>query len=253
MQMPSGRRGSGFAGTSPLPTGAEFPNEAAMRAPLEAWCRFQGLFMRWELPLPWGVCDVVGVRFRERSAKRRLACGQLSPLVSMDLVRLLNLIPDLTSRQAVTLKRLQTLQANSRLPSQVLSDVEWLTKRRFVYSPRKNQVQKLVPWIPLHRKIIAVEMKLRRVSAAIAQARPHLAFADESYIALPENLAAQVSAGRRRAEFLRCGVGLLAVSSRGVRRLVVSRRQVGGAEPSGVLQTYCAERFWKMWLTDSAT
>jgi len=70
-------------------------------------------------------------------------------------------------------------------------------------------------------KIIAVEAKLSRWKEAIDQARSYLAFADQSFVALPESLTKHNRHVRQACR--EAGVGLLAVSLDGVR--IVSRRR----------------------------
>lgn len=238
--------------TRPIPRRPVLQSEAQMRAPIDAWLRTQGFLTKLEFSLPWGICDIVGVRFRERSARHRAASRRTQSVSSLELLQLLDLIPDRSSGRAITLARLQRLLASVRSPSQVQRDIGRLTAKRLVYSPRKNQLQKATPWRPLPCKIFAVEMKLRKVDIALAQACSHLGFTDASYVAFPQDVARRVSQNRRR-DFLERGVGILSVTADDVRVALKPCRRAAGAEHSRLLQIHCAERFWAAWLTDNAS
>jgi hypothetical protein len=105
-------------------------------------------------------------------------------------------------------------------------------------------MQKLNGWMPLHKRLIAVELKLNRVEEAISQARNNLIFADSSYVWLPKKLALRVASRRiRESSFLESGVGLLAVASAECEILIPSRHC--SAKPDPVIQFYCVEKFWR--------
>ena len=223
-----------------------------MRPPIEDWCHSLGFLTKSEFSLPWGICDLVGVRFRQRNALQRKASKLIRPVGSLELLQLLELIPDSKTGHAITIERLKRLLANSRSPDQVHADIRRLGHKRLVHFPRRNHVQKNAAWQPLHGKILAVEMKLRRVKVALAQARSHLAFADESYVALPGNVAELVASSERRLEFLCHGVGLLAARPDGV-QVLISGTKARRTEFGNLFRHQCAERFWKMWLINSAS
>ena len=221
-----------------------------MRVPVERWLASQGFLTKSEFVLPWGVCDVVGVQFRNESAKQRMVFGQTQPVSSLQLIQLLELMPD---RRAVTVAKLRRILAVSGSSSQLDVDLQKLKMKRLVSFPRRNQIRKHAPWAPLQRKIVAVEMKLHRVSAALGQARAHLAFADDSFVALPDGVAERVIRGSRRQEFLDHGVGLLSVFPQHARIVLPPRSRPQSSNISRLFQAHCAERFWKMWLTGNAS
>jgi hypothetical protein len=65
--------------------------------------------------------------------------------------------------------------------------------------------------MPYHEQLVVVELKLRRVDEALAQARRHKAITAESYVGMPAVTAERVAASEQRAEFKAAGVGLLSV------------------------------------------
>ena len=224
-----------------------------MRSPVARWLDSLGFLTKVEYSLPWGTCDMVGVQLLDSQAKVRLASGLTKPIDALELIQLLELIPTRESKRAATVSRLKRRLAASRSPSQVDADVERLVARKLVSFVRKNHVQRNIAWPPLCRKIVAVELKLHRVSTALAQAQVHLAFAHESYVALPENVAKRISTGRWRQDFRRRRVGLLAVGSAGVRVAIVSRERADATRRYGFLRTQCIERFWTTWLTSNSS
>ena len=233
---------------TPTPAHLPFRTESEMRGPVALWLNAQGFLTKAEFPLPWGICDIVGVQFQDARARERLASKQTQPVSSLELLQLLDSLPH---HRAITLARLNRLLAASRSPSQVTADLQRLKAKRLVTFPRRNHIRKQVSWLPLHQRIIAIEMKLRRVAAALAQARAHLMFANESYVALPGDLADHVSATNRRLQFLDCGVGLLSVRPNRTQILLTSSNGLRPCDITPLLQTHCTERFWKMWLTNN--
>ena len=99
---------------------------------VEAWLRSQGLFVRREVWMPSGVCDIVGCRFNEERLAVRLATGY-----------------------------------RARSTSQSSRDAE------------KGQ-----PWLPIHKRLVFVELKLSRRGEVWWQAQRHR-YWGETYVAMP--------------------------------------------------------------------
>ncbi len=67
-------------------------------------------------------------------------------------------------------------------------------------------------WRPLQDRIIAVELKLSRVTDVLHQAYNNLSWVDESYAAMPVGIARRVYGRKERwGKYWRNGIGLLAV------------------------------------------
>jgi hypothetical protein len=64
-------------------------------------------------------------------------------------------------------------------------DLRALIADRFVVVKKNGSFQKVNGWAPLHQRIVAVELKLRRISEALSQGLSNRTFATESYVALP--------------------------------------------------------------------
>jgi hypothetical protein len=114
----------------------------------------------------------------------------------------------------------------------------------FVINTDSGELQRLNGWFPLHKRLVAVELKLHRIEEVMSQAQKNLSFATESYVALPKDVAARVSEKRARwAPFFENGVGLLSVTQRACNLLIPARRQPRAVD--NVIQFCCVEKFWR--------
>jgi hypothetical protein len=225
-----------------------FRNEGAMAASVVRWLQSDGLAVRHEFSLPWGVCDILAARLRSSRVRRRLKLGQRAPVGPPLRVQLLTQIPDEAEKRCVRLETLYRRYDGVLDRTTVSAEVQRLVASRFVHLTRYG-LQKRNAWYPLHDRIIAVELKLTRVSEALEQARRHLRIATKSYVALPMELARRVAQSDRRTGFRQSGVGLLGVSPR--RCDVLLRSSCRTQKPDDVLQMHTIERFWRSRPKDS--
>jgi hypothetical protein len=124
-----------------------------------------------------------------------------------------------------------------------MTEVEKLVADRFVLQTHTGSLQKLNGWVPLQKRIVAVELKLMRVSEALCQAASNRAFATESYVALPWEMAHRLSKGPRVPDFDAAGVGILAVAHNTCRVMLPASAR--GIKTDLTLQMHCVERFWR--------
>jgi hypothetical protein len=221
-----------------------FSSEATMTKPVLQWMQSLGLQVKLEFITPWGMCDLVGLSFKKRARTARLKLGQTQPIGSLIGAALLAQIPDAKTHRTTTLRRLKQECFPTISEDTVAEQIQRLIADGFVLSSGANRLQKLNGWIPLHKRLIAIELKLNRVEEALSQARNNLIFADKSYVGLPKDVAERVAASRtRRSTFLNEGVGLVSVSSRECKILIPSRQRPSGPDP--VIQFYCVEKFWR--------
>jgi len=221
-----------------------------MREPVAQWMRSQGLTIRAEFISPWGICDLVGLCFNEHNVARRNHLKQNRAVTSMVRAALLLKIPDIESNEAITINQLIKECSPSLIPERVTAEAERLVKDGFVLRRKRNSLQKINGWTPLQKRFIAIELKLKRVAEAILQAENNFGFADESYIALPDDLATRLAAKlARRETFKASGVGLLGVTSNSCKLLIPSHRQ--NIEKDAVVQFYCVEKFWSVCAKDN--
>jgi|SRR6202521_2438473 len=232
-------------GHSPLPNTDDprFRRENEMAAPVIRWLQRSGLSVKPEFSVPWGICDLVGVKLDPVRVKRRLLYGQTRPIGPLIRLHILSRIPEADSGKSITLEKLKK-DLSDHLPLDILSrELELLACGKFVTSPRRNFFQKANGWAPLHVRIVAVELKLTRVSEALSQAASNRAFATDSYVALPGKLATRLGRGDRADIFRRSGLGLLAVWHHACRELV--RPSENKAVCSEIIQSHVVERFWR--------
>jgi hypothetical protein len=230
-----------------VPTERRFRVEREMLAGALNWFKRQGLLIKKEFYTPWGVCDVLGLSFSEERVKQRLNLRQRNCIGPPLRVALLHRIPDSESGTSISTKRLAREFSKVIPEYEVQRELEQLIDRRFVCRTRCGCVQKQHGWLPLHERIVALELKLDRVDEALSQAVSHLRFATESYVGFPDEIAHRAfSCDRRREQFRKYGVGLLAVRADQCETLLQSDpRQV---RADLVLQMHCAERFWRSYV-----
>lgn len=220
-----------------------FHLESEMQAPVRLWMEGQGLATKTEFATPWGICDLVGVSFDGSSVAKRLTHRQTRAIGSAATIAVLHEIPDIEAQASITFHRLARRLENQFDHDGLAKELDRLLRTRFVVSPRKNAFQRVNGWLPLHRRIVAVELKLSRFTEALGQASSHLAFATESYVALPRDLALRVARDHRASQLTASGVGLVAVTENSCELL-----QLSSGAPSfvdQVLQHACVERFWR--------
>ena len=99
-------------------------------------------------------------------------------------------------------------------------------------------------WMPLQDRLVAVEMKLSRIDEAMRQALNNLGFAEESYVALPSDVAHRVAASAVRwSGFFDAGIGVLSVAGDGCAVLVPGPQEP--CESDSAIRLYCVEKFWR--------
>ncbi|MBM4044244.1 MAG: hypothetical protein FJ279_03955 [Planctomycetes bacterium] len=224
-----------------------FRFEQEMARPARAWLESRGLLVKSEFPTPWGICDLVGCALDTRSATRRLKLGQRSPIGSLARVRLLSIVPE---GRPISLETLSQRLGGFTGRSEIAHEMDQLVAKNFVEITRTGMYLRRNGWEPLHKRIVALELKLRRLTDALNQAIAHLEFADEAYVGLPAHLAEQLALGTKRQQFLCAGIGVLAVGRNECRVVLPASRRSHG---NPALQTYFAERFWRTYLKDIST
>jgi hypothetical protein len=158
-------------------------------------------------------------------------------------------IPETETGRSLRLETL-TREYLTLIPEEdVRQHAEKLIAQKFVRRSSRNGLQRLNGWFPLHKRLMAVELKLTRIDEVMCQARNNLHFADESYVALPSDVALRVFLKRERwSEFFNQGVGLLSVTLGGCEVLI---RSHGRIEKEPALQFYCVEKFWRSFIKGS--
>jgi len=226
-----------------------FEYEHEMVEPAQAWLKSKGLMVKREFSTPWGICDLVGCSFNKHNVKRRLRLRQTRPIGSHFRVMLLSHIPDEGENRPITAHRLVRRFSEFFDEAQVMLELGRLQRDRFVQRTPRGSFYKVNGWAPLHKRLIAVELKLSRITEVLHQAIGHLEFADESYAGLPMPTAKRLVASRRKMEFIQAGVGVLGVESGKCR--IVLKSGVPKKDLESVIQAHCVERFWRTHPKDS--
>lgn len=220
-----------------------FKLETEMAPAVSDWLRKLRLTVKEEFSLPWGICDLVGVSLNLNNVRKRLTLKQTKAIGPLWRVDLLRYIPDQETGRTISVRQLERVYGN-RIPTPVVTtEIEKLVSDRFVLRTRTGSLQKLNGWVPLQKRIVAVELKLMRVSEALCQAASNRAFATESYVALPWEMARRLSRGPRVSDFNDAGVGILAVAHDACRVMLPASAR--GIKTDLTLQMHCVERFWR--------
>ena len=218
-----------------------FNCEAEMTGPVKRWMESSSLIVKSEFISPWGLCDLVGLSFRKRNVALRLGLGQRRPLTSMTRAALLLQIPDADTNEFITMRQIIATCAPALPKEVVVEEAQRLMDDKFVIR-KGDRLQKVNGWMPLQKRLVAIELKPKRVGEAMLQAQNNLGFANESYVGLPKALAARMAGSARRDDFCKRGVGLLAVTPVSCEILIRSRHVSAG---NAVFQFCCVEKFWR--------
>ena len=220
-----------------------FDYENQMVEPAEAWLLSKGLMVKREFSTPWGICDLVGCSFNKHNVKKRLRLRQTKPIGSHFRVMLLSHIPDEAENCSITADRLVSKFSEFFDEAQIMVGLGRLQRDGFVQRTPRGTFYKVNGWAPLHKRLIAVELKLSRITEVLHQAIGHLEFADESYVGLPMPTAKRLVEGKRKTEFIQAGVGVLGIESTKCRILLKSAASKSTSD--SVIQAHCIERFWR--------
>lgn len=221
----------------------EFSRESDMTAPVVKWLQSRGYQIKREFSLPWGVCDVAAIKLRSKAVERRLSFGQGRSVCQHSQLHILSLIPDVSTGTSITLSQLRRASGNDGSETALVEDLELLLRNRFLISPTRNRYQKLNGWAPLQSSLLAVELKMQKVSQVISQAVYNQAFADKSYVALPWQVALRLAASEKASDLRSKGIGLLAVEAERCRVLIRPAKML--ARRDQIVEAHCVERFWR--------
>jgi len=208
------------------------------------WMKSDGMVVKSEFVTPWGICDLVGLRFNPGNVAHRLELKQTRAVSSITRAVLLLRIPDVETKKSTTLDRLVRQCAPSIPEEVVFEETARLIADRFVVSSSRGWLQKVNGWMPLQDRLVAIELKLSRIDEAMHQGLNNLGFADESFVGLPSDVAHRVASNARRwSDFFDAGVGLLSVARRSCEVLVPARKTRNWTDKA--IQLYCVEKFWR--------
>ncbi len=227
-----------------------FRYESEMAKIVENWLLSQGMHVKREYPTPWGICDLVGCELNKNRVRKRLSLGQKHPIGSQFRVMLLSYIPDITQSEVITFNELHE-QFNSFFDKTFIEkELTKLKKDKFVHELEPGIYQKVNGWFPLHKRIVAVELKLSRISEVISQAANNLEFADETYVAMPYDKAKHLFANRVQRQLVENGIGIIGVQQECIKVLLKSKFK---GDKNFVSAMHCVERFWRTHIKGNLT
>ena len=214
-----------------------------MAYPVSEWLAGQGLAVKPEFRMPWGICDLVGVALDEGHAAIRLQHGQRKAIGPLSRVALLLKLPNVDSGRSATFAGLKSRLKHWMNEEQLLRSLQQLHTDHFVHSPRSGCFQRLDGWWPLERRLVTVELKLSRVRDAIFQAACYTSIAHESYVAFPMETAERLLAAGPLREVREAGVGVLGVDIHRCSVLLSPVQQ--GRTRDEIVRTHAVESFWR--------
>lgn len=221
-----------------------FKRESEMTPSVVRWMKLSGLQTRREFITPWGICDLVGVTLNSKRVDYRRRLKQTKSISSITRAALLLSVPEVETTKSVSLDRLKKNFEHAIPEEVVVIEVERLITDRFVLKNKNGRLQKLNGWMPLHERLVAVELKLTRVDEAFRQAISNLGFAQESFVAFPIRTAERIAKDSSKwSRYLHEGIGVIGVGKRSCHVLVPSTPL--HAIPDPAIQLYCVEKFWR--------
>lgn len=213
-----------------------------MTEPAVRWMKSIGLMVKLEVISPWGMCDLVGVSLNPERVAQRLELKQTHAVNSMRRATMLLNIPDAKSRKSTTFEKIAESYLHFTTEEEIAKDIDRLITERFVVRTPSGRLQKVNGWMPLHDRLVALELKMSRIEEAMRQSFNNLGFASESYVGFPSDVAHRINDKPKRWQhYLDAGVGLLSVSKD---ECVVLRPGCISKTADPVLQFYSVEKFW---------
>lgn len=184
--------------------------EAHLTGATLRWLGEQGIVQIPQFVLPWGVVDVVGIKPNLERLQARLAAKQTEALLESHAIEVLLSIP---KRKKIRIEDLRQTFEPTLGPNLFARAIKSLIKKHFA-KQNEDTLTRCTDWMPYHELLIAVELKLKRIDEALAQAKRHKAITPASYVGMPGLIAERIlKSERKRAEFQEAGIGLLSIEN----------------------------------------
>ena len=226
-----------------------FRLESEMAPAVSLWLRADGLRVKQEFITPWGVCDLVALNFNQDRMAHRLHLRQTKPISSVIQAILLLQVPDAATERSTTLVTLAKRCSPFLSQDKVEHEIGRLIAARHLVQSKHGRLQKLNGWMPLHDRLVSVELKLTRVEEALQQARKNLDLGAESYVAFPSAVAERIAKKPERWQrYFDDGIGLLAVQHNNCTPLITARAH---SDFDQAVQLHTVEKFWRTRLKDT--
>ncbi len=221
----------------------QFSYEHEMVKPAEAWLKSKRLMVKREFPTPWGICDLVGCSFNKQNVNKRMRLGQKRPIGSHFRTMLLSKIPEENENRPIEFTHIVGLFSEFFDEEHISLELDRLERDKFVCKTNCGSFYRLNGWMPVHKRLVALELKLSRIQEVLHQAIANLEFADESYVGLPMEIAQHLVGNNSVLSFVESGIGIVGLNLEGYRVFRSPSKSKKRVDP--ILQTYCVERFWR--------
>ncbi len=195
---------------------------------------------------PWGIADLFAVKCDFDRVLMRRDMGQNVASTNDQDVMVLLAIPELTSEERTDERRLAKKFSYLLGETKVRSIIAALRRRKLIKVDADGAICRNTPWLPFHKQMWAIELKLQRVDEALAQARRHLKITPYSYVGLPPQIAERTAISAKAEEFRESGVGLLSISATECSALIEPAGKNTCVDP--VYAVAAAERCWGTYL-----
>lgn len=227
-----------------------FRFESELLPLVEGWLTSRGFSIKREFAMPAGTCDLAGCILDKKRMEKRLGLGQRERLGPQLRIDVWTRIPNHAEHRSISEDEILQCYGDLVPPSQVLTEIGVLLKRGFVRRTAAGTLQRLNGWFPLQQQLVAVELKLERVSEALRQAKRYLSWAERSYVALPYSRALSVDRSDKRLDFDHAGIGLIGVDP--CRATVIVEAKKMRLTPTKTEQIHAVERFFHAMVTGSS-
>ncbi|MAT16631.1 MAG: hypothetical protein CMJ46_15330 [Planctomyces sp.] len=225
---------------------SEFARESEMQAPVWRWLESEGLMVKPEVSLPWGICDLVGCELDPEHSRKRLQSTSSRTVSSRRAVNILTELPHERSRRSKELREVAAVFEGYLTTEEVESELLKLVAQQFAVQTRTGRFKRTFDYALERHRLVCVELKLSRILEVCYQAKENKQLTNESYVALPLHTARRVSATRPE-ELSKSGLGLLGVTTTSCVELVAPF-QSPHIQPSHVTQLHCIELFWRQFV-----
>lgn len=195
---------------------------------------------------PWGIADLFAVKCDFDRVLMRRDLGQNVASTNDQDVMVLLAIPELMSAERTDERRLAKKFSYLLGETKVRSIIAALRRRKLIKVDADGAICRNTPWLPFHKQMWAIELKLQRVDEALAQARRHLKITPYSYVGLPPQIAERTAISAKAEDFRESGVGLLSISATECSALIEPAGKPTCVDP--VYAVAAAERCWGTYL-----
>lgn len=220
--------------------------ETQLEASVWKWLRGLAEITVDQFQTPWGIADLFAVKCDIDRALMRRDMGQDVASTSDQDVMVLLAIPELTSGGRTDERSLARRFSYLLGDTKVRAIIAALKRRKLIKVDGDGAIYRNTPWLPYHKQMWAVELKLQRVDEALAQAKRHLKITPFSYVGLPPQIAERTAESAKAEKFRESGVGLLSISATECSALIEPAGQSTCVDP--VYAVAAAERCWGTYL-----